>query len=48
MGIEVWFNWNLVGFYKSYHEAQAKVDALLTLAPIRLDELASYLRLDMC
>ncbi len=43
--IEVWFNWELVGAYKSYAEARAKVSALLKTAPTSLHDLVQYLDL---
>lgn len=41
--IEVWFNWELVGAYKSYDEARGTIRRLLLAAPASLHDLAQYL-----
>ena len=43
--IEVWFNWELVGTYKSYDEARGVVRKLLQEAPVSLHDLAHYVAL---
>ena len=44
--IEVWFNWELVGLFVSYKEAQRKVDELLLLTPVNLSDVKHYLRIE--
>ena len=41
--IEVWFNWAMVGEYTNYRAARAKVDELLSSAPVDLREFVHYL-----
>lgn len=43
--IEVWFNWNLVGSFVSYKEAEATIASLLELSPVNLEDLHSYLKI---
>lgn len=43
--ITVYFNYDVVGRYTSYQEAQKQIDALLLQAPVKLDDLVHYLRL---
>ena len=43
--IEVWFNWEMVGSYKSYEEARGVVRKLLQAAPVSLHDLAHYVAL---
>ena len=42
-GIEVWFNWELIGTYKSYDEARGMIGKLLLAAPAALHDLEQYL-----
>lgn len=44
-GIEVWFNWKLVGTYKSYAEVDHQLREHLKLASAPLDDLLHYLPL---
>lgn len=43
--IEVWHNWEQVGAYVRYADAQARVDELLKEAPAALHDLIEYLRI---
>lgn len=43
--IEVWFNWEKVGEYKSYAEVEKQLRAHLRLSPVHLGELLEYLDL---
>lgn len=43
--IEVWFNWELIGSYRSYEEARGMVRRLLKTAPVSLHDLEVYLTL---
>ncbi len=42
----MWFNWELVGSYRSYREAGAQVAELLALAPAPLHDLVRYLEIE--
>jgi len=44
--IEVWFNWELVGKYTSYKAAKKKLVELLSLAPVDLSDVLSYLEIE--